>query len=359
MPDEFLLKVKYLCRTIAKVEWSGILFYSIVGSIKQPETFSIILQDILPMDRGTGAYTEYEIDNRYVDYLMDNPEAMEWHMGHIHSHNTMRVFFSGTDMSELNDNSENHNFYLSLIVNNFMDFACKIGFRAAIESKVTDVPYHALDEEGEKYIVDKATVSLKKEKLYVYDCLVVSKAEVIKVSKDFAGKVEGIVNPPKPLVEEVKKLPPAKNIQRYPNNFNPTNNKRPMHRTTTQKEVDDFNKGFALDEQSIEIELFAKRLLNFGVIPGEDVEVIDLIDGLEEMGVTAEIMASSVYDNIAKVYESQYPFQTENVEHFISTITEVGDVFEDYKDEYPFLYASIGLMREMIIKFEEYEFADN
>ena len=44
----------------------------------------------------------------------------QWKVGHIHSHNVMRVFFSGTDMDELHDNAPSHNFYVSLIVNNLL-----------------------------------------------------------------------------------------------------------------------------------------------------------------------------------------------------------------------------------------------
>ena len=37
MPLSILNKIKYLCKTIPNVEWSGVLFYSLKGSIKKPE----------------------------------------------------------------------------------------------------------------------------------------------------------------------------------------------------------------------------------------------------------------------------------------------------------------------------------
>ena len=247
MPDEFLLKVKYLCKLIAQVEWSGILFYSINGTIKNLNTFSIVLQDILPMDKGSGAYTEYEIDKRYVDYLMDKPEAMEWHMGHIHSHHSMRVFFSGTDMEELHDNSEGHNFYLSLIVNNYMDFMAKIGFRASIDSNLKDIPFHAKDENGDDYIITKTDVKIKKEKLFIVDCEVQSKAELVSVDKDFATKVDGIINPP--VV-----VPPQRPAQRIPQSFQQGKQwerpKKPWEKY--KQEIEDFNKSFSKQEEEEE-----------------------------------------------------------------------------------------------------------
>ena len=97
-------------------------------------------------------------------------------------------------------------------------------------------------------------------------------------------------------------------------------------------------------------------MLNFGVATGEDVEIVNLIEDLEEMGLSGEILASSVHDNIAKVYEELFPLSEDNVEHFIDTVTEVADILEEYRQEYPVLYPSIGLIREMVIKFEEHEY---
>ena len=86
-----LNQIKWLCKHIAKVEWSGVLFYSVVGSIKDPENMQITIEDILPMNKGTQAYTEYSFDERVLNHMMDTPGADDWKMGHIHSHNTMNV----------------------------------------------------------------------------------------------------------------------------------------------------------------------------------------------------------------------------------------------------------------------------
>ena len=48
MPEKVFNQIQYLCQQIAKVEWSGILFYKTEGSIQDPETYKIILEDILP-----------------------------------------------------------------------------------------------------------------------------------------------------------------------------------------------------------------------------------------------------------------------------------------------------------------------
>lgn len=82
MSEEFLDKIKYLCNKIANVEWSGPLFYSVKGDISKPKTFQITLEDILPLDMGTKGYTEYDLDNRFIDYLMEKEERTDWNVGH-------------------------------------------------------------------------------------------------------------------------------------------------------------------------------------------------------------------------------------------------------------------------------------
>ena len=192
MPVKILNQIKWLCKEIPKVEWSGILFYSVEGSIKDPENMVLTIQDILPMQKGTAAYTEYAFDERVVDYRMENEEADEWKVGHIHSHNTMAVYFSGTDWSELEDNSPNHNFYLSLIVNNFMDFCAKVSF--IVEADETrEFNFTARDENGEKYEYSSEQYEVKQKKLVSYDCKIHSPEASISVEESFSEKVKGII----------------------------------------------------------------------------------------------------------------------------------------------------------------------
>jgi hypothetical protein len=153
----------------------------------------LTVEDILPMNKGTQAYTEYSMDDRVIDYMMDN-ETMEkgWKMGHIHSHNTMAVFFSGTDWSELEDNAPHHNFYLSLIVNNFMDFCAKVCFIS--EAKDTkDFDFLAKDENGDEYVYLSKPYEVKQKKLVVYDCDIKSPISAIAIEDSFKTKVTGII----------------------------------------------------------------------------------------------------------------------------------------------------------------------
>ena len=86
------------------MEWSGILLYSVKGSIKEPEKMELHAEDIIPMDKGSAGATEYEynkksmfdtskFDDKHIDYINamcdEHPEVLEWKVGHIHSHNSM------------------------------------------------------------------------------------------------------------------------------------------------------------------------------------------------------------------------------------------------------------------------------
>lgn len=195
MTEKVLREIQYLCREIAAVEWSGILFYRTEGSIHNPAEMVMTLETILPMHKGTQAYTEYTFDERVVEFLMDNPNVEDCKMGHIHSHNNMSVFFSGTDWSELEDNAPNHNLYLSLIVNNAMDFCAKVCFIAEGATEVAQtVEYKAKDEAGHYYVYSQEEVVVQtKDKLVVYDCDIQTPGEHVVVDEDFKAKVAGII----------------------------------------------------------------------------------------------------------------------------------------------------------------------
>lgn len=173
--------------TMSKVEWSGVLFYQVKGSIKNIDKVKIVLKDVLLMDRGIKVHTKFDWDEDVVEYRMSNPESMEWLVGLIHSHNTMNVGFSGEDWDELNDNCSNHNFYLSLIVNNYMEMTAKIVFTGEQKELVCK------DEKGYDYTIvidqDKDNPALDPIML-VYNCEVQIKQERVKVSDEFAARVE-------------------------------------------------------------------------------------------------------------------------------------------------------------------------
>lgn len=123
---EFNSLVQYLCSRISDVEWSGVLFFESSGEVNSEEGVTITPVDIYPMDIGSSAYTEYDFSEEVFDYYEHHAERFGMKYGHIHSHNSMGTWFSGTDVQELVDNCVNHSFYVSLIVNNKNDMVARI-----------------------------------------------------------------------------------------------------------------------------------------------------------------------------------------------------------------------------------------
>ena len=126
-------QIRRLCSKFPTQEWSGPLFFSVKeGSIMDVESLVIEALDLFPADLGSGSYTEYDNMDRVNAKLyshqeyMDDKDLLEASIGHIHSHNSMSSFFSGTDDTELVSHAKNHDYYLSLIVNNNMQCVAKI-----------------------------------------------------------------------------------------------------------------------------------------------------------------------------------------------------------------------------------------
>ena len=67
-------KIKYLCRHINTVEWSGCIFYKFIfdkPTLSEVTTLAIEVVDIIPLDKGTTGFTEYNFDSRVVSYMTE------------------------------------------------------------------------------------------------------------------------------------------------------------------------------------------------------------------------------------------------------------------------------------------------
>lgn len=197
-------KIRYLCNKINDKEWSGLLLYITKGTIKDPENMEFIAQDIIPMDVGTGASTEYKIHetdgtDRHMDYCFKHPEALEWRIGGIHSHNSMKVFFSGTDTAELKENAKRHNLYLSVVVNNAHDIIAKVVQQIYGEA---EIPCYGLGENGQKEQLETKKYVI--DELREWD-LTIDSPLVNDVDDEFKEAVEAII--PKPKVITSSGLP--------------------------------------------------------------------------------------------------------------------------------------------------------
>lgn len=388
MPTEVLHQIQYLCRHIPKVEWSGALFYTIEGSIKDPSTFKIILKTILPLDMGSTTYTEYNLDDRFLDFIEEDfEERCTWKLGHIHSHNTMAVFFSGTDMAELNDNAPSHNFYLSLIVNNYMDFMAKVAFTAGAKKDIKQVPFFALDEEGQQYAIEKVDFEVNTDKLFVYNCAIETPLDQVAVTEIFSAQVAKIMEPKpvKPVVNKPmygkpevpvvgqgwrKQIPTTTPPRQFPQQEREEKSfkkdekiRKPFEDWDTPSSakpfsffegVEDWGDEFTedLDEQALRhlsVYMLAKELFSFSSSDAEDLELDEILSDLEEYQLTPFELAKIVIDSYAKVFEKIFPSATSS--DFVQYTHELLDMLEDQVGIYPEIKPSIKVLTDMINKF--------
>lgn len=124
-------------------EWSGVLvFKPINDDVSNPEKTEFEAIAIFPMDFGSPGYTEYDLNERLIDIYETFPAADPSNgpptlkFGQIHTHHSMSAFFSGTDDSELRDNADKYDYYLSLIVNLSGRWCAKVAFEATIPVKI-------------------------------------------------------------------------------------------------------------------------------------------------------------------------------------------------------------------------------
>jgi len=185
--DKCLNQIKYLCSRISKVEWSGILFYTVDKGDIESENLEMTAEFVYPMSKDTTAATGFEYNEDVMQFMMQHPECMNMRQGMIHSHHSMNSYFSQTDMSELADNCENHQFYLSMVVNNATDIVAKVGIHVEQEYKIHG-SRNLMGMKGKLRL--PFTQTIKETVLEHYDCDIYTyEPEVEKWFKDRTDKI--------------------------------------------------------------------------------------------------------------------------------------------------------------------------
>ena len=296
----------------------------------------------------------------------------------------MAVFFSGTDMAELNDNSPSHNFYLSLIVNNYMDFMAKIAFVASLEQEVKEIPYYANDENGDKYIIDRPNFTLKKDKMFVYNCDIISPFEQIAVEEGFDFMVKEIMKP-KPVKQFTPNLYPAQPVNTGFNNGKWINGKFVPNTPTLAVNLElaklaNKIKHYKIDDNKLSkrgkkvksiasmidlsefedlsdfdklspIDIFVVELMKFTTPIEPDENLEDALVELEDLEVDAYQIASSVIENYTFLYDKHFPDSSDK--EFIEDTFTVIELLEDELMQFPFINVTIEAIRAMIVEFEK------
>jgi proteasome lid subunit RPN8/RPN11 len=205
LSDNVVNQINFMHKTVRQnIEWSAILIYDTVeGSVEDPKNWVIKVEQIVPMDVGTSGYTEYEFnpEDPLVDIWMDAMEAGK-KIGHNHSHHSMSCFFSGTDMSELHDNSEKHNYYLSLIVNykNYTNWCAKVAIVGSQEMKgEIEITTTKRGINGEETTTKIEVLNDVDHYMYTIDCNIQLESPSAVVTTEFAERVTEL-NKPKAVV---------------------------------------------------------------------------------------------------------------------------------------------------------------
>lgn len=201
-------KIKYLSHLYPNNEWSGVLFVEYKGSIKN-EDFVVIAKDLYLMDIGSSTFTAFESKSAsYFKYMVEN-NLEDCDFGLIHTHHTMKAFFSTTDSSELNSTGKTRDIYVSLIVNNKGEYCAKVSQRVIKKAKVnwTVNTGDTVNNENSTVIED-----LEIKELNIYDLNVIgavnsvidtqvksaSKSNVSeRLESGYKFKTSPILNPPK------------------------------------------------------------------------------------------------------------------------------------------------------------------
>lgn len=158
-------KIRHLCQSISTIEWSGVLFYKKEGEF-QDDTLVITAVDLVLLDIGTSTYTEFDMSPEVISYQVDN-DLLDCEIGLIHSHNTMKTFFSGTDINTLREYGSQMNHFVSLIVNNEGIYSAAITRKVLIQDAVVrKILFNSFNDERKE---DRASFTNEVEIIQYFD----------------------------------------------------------------------------------------------------------------------------------------------------------------------------------------------
>lgn len=330
LTNNLMKQINMLHSYVGNVEWSGPVFYKVKGgSIANPETIDIEAFAMYPMDIGTAGYTEYEFD---VEQTMDMhdyyPEILEkgWDMGHMHTHHNMKAYFSGTDEQELRDNTPQHAYYLSLIVNHAKQYVarlCVMGKR--VISGESGVSYKGIDGED---AVNKSDIKQEQDIVYAVDLDVTFDDHC----DEFMAQILKIPERKKKKQESLNK----EAIQ-----FRKDLGRHPQMDLWGGSEIDSWNKSFSPieldDSNNIEDKVrdFCYKIISCD--PSAEGHFKTLLDKYEMKFIELSESEKQLYEQqLDQVFESIYHtiFDKEGWDNFYENLTAIMDFLYEYQNSY-------------------------
>lgn len=345
---------------------------------------------ILLMDIGNKAHTEYKYDKEVMMFMMKNNLNTCSH-GHIHSHNTFGVFFSGEDDGELNANCTTHNYYLSLIVNNALDMIAKVVYVA------TPHIFLCPDEDGVQYPMPVEGLN---KVMMVHDCDINVPGFEIEVGDEFQSRLEEIkkrtaeANAAKAAqakIEADKKAAEAKAkaaTTTAPNTpgklHDPAAVTKAQKAQALQKENNGANQGISrggVPNQSLSVvktpsEWQGSEDITHNSLPtentfyeyddflcyvlrdGEEKKADEISKALFQANIdhnTTGVKINTILGNYVTYYDNYYLVEEKGLdaEHFMEVLEDFIDVCENYVADYTWLASLSSALRELGNKFEQ------
>ena len=161
IPEDVEVKIRHLCNRVHNIEWSGTLFYKVEGSLDDG-TFKATCLDICVMDIGTVGYTEFKDTPDIINYRVEHGLLQQGiYEGLIHSHHSMKAYFSGTDTNTLIDEGSDLNHFLSLIVNNDGQYVARITRK--LKKKTKTESFITYTESSEYNTYEDTTIIVSKD----------------------------------------------------------------------------------------------------------------------------------------------------------------------------------------------------
>ena len=204
IPSDVEAKIRHLCSKVFNTEWSGNLFYKMTGTFAD-DNIEITCVDILPMDIGSSAYTEFEMSPEVATYMVENPELLDCKMGLIHSHQSFSTFFSGTDTATLQSEGKHRNHFLSLIINNAGVYTAAITRKKIVKKDIRIVEEF---EETDFNPIAQATSSNQVESAIIEYFMLDINIQKSEYQQSLDDKLDAIRKAKTPVVTS------------YPSNFN-------------------------------------------------------------------------------------------------------------------------------------------
>lgn len=249
------------------------------------------------------------------------------------------VFFSGTDNSEIMDNSEFYNYYLSIIVNNKENICGKIAFRGKTEeTTVRNISFRGNNGEIKAQTLQEKT---EKEVVFIYNCSIIKESEVL-VDGDYSKRVDDII-------QEAAKKESEKVITIAPTSLGKQGEFEWWWKDRENKE---YKQEITEDEH---VEEFTANLLSLDNLNTDDLDTV-LKNVKKKFGVKlnskneteVEIYVKTVVDNINRMYHLF--FEDKQEKDYVATMEMVCELLAEYCTGN---WVADMLYTALVIKFEE------